>query len=139
MKKGQLLNSTICRVLGQLGHTDCIAIADAGLPIPNDVERVDIALTRGIPSFMEVFAVIGKEMQIERVILAEEVKETSSELHRELCEEIAEIAKQQENSILIEYVAHNSFKKATKDCKAIIRTGECTPYANIIVYAGVPF
>ncbi len=36
-----------------------------------------------------------------------------------------------------EYVSHEQFKEHTKKAKAIIRTGEATPYANVILHAGV--
>lgn len=74
MKKGVLLNSPISSVISRLGHTDKITIADAGLPIPSSVERIDLALTQGIPDFMSVLQTVTHEMQIEAVMLAEEIK-----------------------------------------------------------------
>ena len=42
MKRAGILNSDISRVLSYMGHTDCICIGDCGLPIPNEVERIDL-------------------------------------------------------------------------------------------------
>jgi D-ribose pyranase len=36
-------------------------------------------------------------------------------------------------------VPHQSFKAQTHSARAVIRTGEFTPYANIILEAGVVF
>jgi len=47
MKKHGILNSHISKVLTDLGHTDTIVIADCGLPIPDGVARIDLALELG--------------------------------------------------------------------------------------------
>ena len=39
----------------------------------------------------------------------------------------------------IKEVTHEEFKVLTKDSKAVVRTGECSPYANIILKSGVVF
>lgn len=41
MKKNGILNSDISKVLADLGHTDYIVIGDCGLPIPNQVKKID--------------------------------------------------------------------------------------------------
>ena len=54
MKRHGILNSNISRVLSSMGHTDRIAIADCGLPVPEGTERIDLAVTFGNPRFMDV-------------------------------------------------------------------------------------
>ena len=39
----------------------------------------------------------------------------------------------------VTFVSHEAFKEKTAQCKAVIRTGEVTPYANIILCSGVSF
>ena len=51
MKKHGVLNSEITSILASLGHTDTIVIADCGLPIPDGVKRIDLAVEIGKPSF----------------------------------------------------------------------------------------
>lgn len=131
MKKGRLLNSEIISVLSRMGHTDQITIGDAGLPIPDCVPRIDIALMKGIPSFIDTVTLLKHEMVIEKIILAEEIKSQNAPIHESLLECFA--------GIPIEYVSHETFKAVTTDSKAVIRTGECTPYANIILQSGVDF
>lgn len=139
MRKGQLFNANICQALAKLGHTDCIAIGDAGLPIPESTQRIDLALTYGIPSFIDTFKVITTDMQIEKVILADEIKLHNPTIHQQILARIKDVEQQQKNSIIIEYLAHEAFKGQTAACKAVIRTGECSPYANIILQSGVFF
>ena len=74
MKKAGILNSDISRVLSYLGHTDTICIGDCGLPIPDEVERIDLALCFGEPTFMRTLEIVAADMKIERIVLAEEIK-----------------------------------------------------------------
>ena len=131
MKKHGVLNSEIASVLASLGHTDTIVIADCGLPIPDGVKRIDLAVEIGKPSFLEVLQVVADDMAIEKVTLAEEVIINNAEVNKEIEQKLIEPA--------FEYVSHEQFKEHTKKAKAIIRTGEATPYANVILHAGVIF
>lgn len=133
MKKQGILNSDISRVLSYLGHTDTIAIGDCGLPIPDETERIDLALAFGVPTFMQTLEIIAQDMKIEKIILAEEIKTNNPDV----LQQVKELFDNQE--IEIEYVSHIELKECTKQCKAVIRTGETTPYANVILQAGCIF
>lgn len=139
MKKGTVLNADISSVISRLGHTDTVAIGDAGLPVPASTQRIDLALTHGVPGFLQVFGVVIQEMQVEAVTLAEEIKQHNPTLHETLLDQIRQLQQHQGNQIEVTYVLHEKFKKQTADCKAVIRSGECSPYANIILHAGVTF
>lgn len=131
MKKGKFLNSEITSVIALMGHTDTIAIADAGLPIPDGVKRIDVSLVRGLPSFMQTLNSVKDEIHVESVILAEEIKEKNPDLLKEIEQIYAKS--------MIKFIKHEQFKVFTKESKAVIRTGECSPYANIILSSGVEF
>lgn len=131
MKKSGILNSEISRALSYMGHTDEICIGDLGLPIPPNVERIDISLKIGTPSFIETLEEVSKDMWVEKIILAEEIKEQN----KEVLLKIKEIYPNTEMA----FVPHEQFKEQTKNSKAIIRTGEATPYANIILKSAVAF
>ena len=132
MKRNGILNSDISRVLSYMGHTDRICIGDCGLPIPDETERIDLAVKFGQPTFMEVLKEVGKDMKIEKIILAEEINEKNPKVLTEITEYFADADVMPE----IEFVPHVELKALTKDCKAVIRTGETTPYANIILQSG---
>ncbi len=133
MKKAGILNSDISRVLSYLGHTDTICIGDCGLPIPDEVERIDLALCFGEPTFMRTLEIVAGDMKIEKIVLAAEIKEQN----KEVLSQIETLFAGQD--IEIEFVPHTELKAQTKDCKAVIRTGETTPYANVILQAGCIF
>jgi len=131
MKKNELLHADLSTVIARSGHNDALVIGDAGLPIPNGPLRIDLALKRGIPGFIETLQTVLSELQVERIILAEETRTTSPHIQEQI------------NSLLpntpIEWVSHEEFKHRTAGARAVVRTGECTPYANIILIAGVAF
>ncbi|QOL16509.1 D-ribose pyranase [Dickeya dianthicola] len=139
MKKGALLNSDISSVISRLGHTDQIVIADAGLPIPETTTRIDLALTHNVPGFLQVLNVVTAEMQVEAAILAQEIIEKNTPLHDALLKQLAQLEQHQGNTISLHYVSHEYFKKQSGQSRAIIRSGECSPYANVILCAGVTF
>lgn len=137
MKRKGILNSEIARVLTYMGHTDHLCIGDCGLPIPEETERIDLALRFGQPSFMEVLKEVAEDMKIEKIILAKEMKDKNPEK----LQEVLKFFDQFETGfkIEVEYVSHVELKKMTEKCKAVIRTGETTPYANIILQSGCIF
>ncbi|MCV0024087.1 D-ribose pyranase [Bacillus sp. XT-2] len=131
MKKHGLLNSHLAKLLADLGHTDKIVIADAGLPVPDGVLKIDLSLKPGFPAFRDVTAVLADEMAVEKVIVASEIKVSNPENASFIETLFSEEA--------VDCLPHEEFKELTKEAKAIIRTGEFTPYANCILQAGVLF
>ena len=135
MKRNGIINADISRVLSYMGHTDTLAVGDCGLPIPEETERIDLALKMGVPSFMEVLREVAKEMKIEKIVLAEEIREKNPNV----LEEILALVNELDTECEIEYCSHGELQARTKTCKAVIRTGETTPYANIILQSACLF
>lgn len=131
MKKNGILNSEIAKVLTDLGHTDQITIGDAGLPVPNGVKKIDLALALGEPTFIRTLEEVLKDMAIEKVILAKEIQTDNPNQEEAVLSLIGDVE--------IEYVSHSEFKKETGQSKAIIRTGEDSPFSNIILQSKVIF
>jgi len=131
MKKNGILNEHINCVISRLGHTDMIAIGDCGLPIPNGPERIDICLVQGIPSFKDVVNAITEEMIIEKVYIAQETRVKNRACYEFLIERF--------HGLEVIEIPHEELKEQLKFTKAVIRTGEATPYSNVILVAGVNF
>lgn len=62
MKKLTLLNQPLSAVIAAMGHTDTLVVADAGLPIPVNTQRIDLALKAGTPSMLDTVQTIMTEM-----------------------------------------------------------------------------
>jgi D-ribose pyranase len=134
MKKTPLLNIALSRVIASLGHGDILMIVDAGMPVPAGVELIDLALTRGVPDFVSVLDTVLSEMQVESHVLAEEMLRAQPPA---LCviEGLnldAELGEQR-------MMSHEALKELSRTARAIVRTGECQPYSNIALVAGVVF
>ena len=128
MKKGNLINHPISSLIASLGHTDEIVIADAGLPIPKETQRIDLALTSGIPSFEDTLRAILEEMCVEKAYVSNEIVEYSPQ--------ILELIQDALGDVPVEQISHPDFKERTAKSRAVIRTGEFTPYANVILVSG---
>ncbi|MCQ8213189.1 D-ribose pyranase [Cetobacterium somerae] len=135
MKKGKLLNSELSYEIAKIGHTSHITLCDAGLPFPKGVKRIDLAIEAGYPSFIKTLDAILSEMMVEEIVLASEIKTINPKVYNEILETFQ---KNGMNPKIVE-VSHTEFKEITKESEAIVRTGECTPYANIILKSGVVF
>ena len=134
MKKGPLLNAELSKIVASQGHTDKLCIGDAGLPVPQGVCRLDLAVSPGIPAFLEVLDAVRSELIVEKLILAQEIKTENPAMEAAILQRF-----EGEEGLEILYLPHESFKALTTSCRAIVRTGECTPYANLILQSGVGF
>ncbi len=138
MKRGALLNPDLSRVVASLGHGDLIVIADAGLPIPSGVERIDLAFTPGKPPLLDVLEAVLAEMEVERATIAAETRTASPADFRQLLEaRLLALPGVRERGL--EIVTHEELKRLTRSARAVVRTGEFTPYANVILHSGVVF
>ena len=131
MKKTKVINSDMSRVIAQMGHFDKLANGDAGMPVPAGTEKIDLAVTQGIPSFMDVLNNVLEELEVQRIFLAEEIKTQNPAMLENIKKRLPDIP--------IVFIPHDEMKKDLSDCKAFIRTGEMTPYSNIMLESGVVF
>ena len=134
MKKTKVINSDISRVIAQMGHFDKLSIGDAGMPVPRTTEKIDLAVTNGVPSFMEVLNNVLEELAVQRIYLAEEIKTTNAQ-------QLKAIKKLINDDVEIKFIAHSEMKEMLKSPlnKGNIRTGEITPFSNIILESNVTF
>ncbi|QHT61278.1 D-ribose pyranase [Paenibacillus lycopersici] len=132
MKKTALLHSGLSQLIASLGHTDRIVVADCGLPIPRHVKRIDLALVQGIPGFVDTLRAILSELAVESAIVAEEWTAVKGAVRSEALELLGDVP--------ITAIPHADLKRLiAEEAVAVVRTGENTPYANVILQAGVAF
>lgn len=131
MKRDKLLNREIVAEVAALGHTEYMCIADCGLPVPKGVKVIDISIVAGKPPFLEVVDAVAQELVIESIILAGEIEEKNPTLSNAMHDRFGKMP--------ISKVPHKEFKELTEKAKCIIRTGENSSYANVILVGGVNF
>lgn len=123
MRKSGLLNPALVARVARLGHTDTFVVADAGLPIPAATPVVDLTLVFGIPAFADVVGALLTEITVEGTVIAAETPAGIRDLLPGKAEE----------------VSHERLKELVADASFVVRTGETTPFANVIFRSGVPF
>ena len=132
-KTATTINPALSRVISESGHTDLLVVTDAGLPIPPSSERIDLAYRPGAPAFLDVLDTVLAELVVEGATVSAEVAEKSPEVLEALRERFAGMGFE------IELIPHVEFKKLTHQARAFVRSGEFTPYANVILHAGVAY
>ena len=131
MLKEGILNPQIAKVLADTGHKDYLVVSDAGLPVPKGVERIDLAWKKNEPEYLPVLEMILDKIVVEKAYLANELKTISPEMHKKILERL--------KGIEIEYIPHIELKGKTELARAIIRTGEFTPYPSVVLVAGCAY
>lgn len=131
MKKTGILNQDLSRVIAGMGHYQRLIVCDAGFPIPEGVERIDLSLTPGLPAFLDVLKTVLVELCVEEVIVSQETTEWSPARFEEMKADFPGLTPR--------LVPHTEFKAMSQTVKAVIRSGECTPYSNIMLVAGVTY
>jgi D-ribose pyranase len=131
MKRTTLLHAELSEIIARLGHGDLLVIGDAGLPIPDGPRRIDLAVSANVPRFADVLAAVLAEMQVESALIADELAPANAAVHADLMRQLGHTP--------VSTMSHQQFKAASRGARAIVRTGEFSPYANVILRAGVVF
>jgi D-ribose pyranase len=131
MKKRGLLQHTLAGIIASMGHTDLLVIADAGLPVPPGVACIDLAVKCGLPPMLDVARAVAEELQVEEIFVADELLARDEVLPKTLQELFPDVR--------FRSVSHDELKRLSARARAVVRTGECTPYHNVILASGVTF
>jgi D-ribose pyranase len=132
MKTHGILNAELARTVAAMGHRDLLVIGDAGLPAPRGVPVIDLALREGVAGFLETLRTVLEELRVEEGVIAAEMVGASPALHAGFLNAWPQEAP-------LRRVGHHELKRLTAEAKALVRTGEFTPYANVVLVAGVAF
>lgn len=127
MRKGGIINGRLMGALAGLGHTDAVVITDAGLPIPKECEVVDLALVKGIPSFLDVLRAVLNEIVVERYVLFAPMEQANPAMY----ETVTGLLPMQQRELL----GPEEFVEAVKSTKIVVRSAEFSPCCNMILYS----
>lgn len=129
MRRSGLWHPRLAAVIVGMAHGDLLVVADPGLPVPDGVEAIDLVFARGEPGFMAVLRPVLADFVVEEATLAVELSDTK--LIEDVTEELRDTP--------LTWTTHEQLKAAAANATAVVHTGEDTPYANILLRAGVPF
>ena len=124
-----LWHPRLLEVLAPAGHGELVVVADAGLPVPPDVETVDLVWYAEQPPFLPVVRAVLEECVVEHATVAAEL--TDPEVRSGLAETL--------DAIPVDDVSHEQLKALTAKARVVVRTGAVTPYSNVVLRCGVPF
>lgn len=131
MKKRGILNAQLSELIATLGHTDQLVVADCGLPVPPEVPVVDLALVFGVPAFADVVRALADEIVVQRVTVAEEIVQRN--------QAALDAVRSAFPDVPLDRIPHEDLKHELPLVKVVVRTGEATPFANLIIECGVAF
>ena len=131
MKRTPLLHAELSAVIASMGHGELLVIGDAGLPIPSGPQRIDLAVTANVPRLHEVLEAVLHEMQVEAALVANELPARSPDVHAQIRRLLG--------ATPLTSLPHDDFKRMSAGARAIVRTGEFSPYANVMLRSGVVF
>ena len=126
MLKSGILNPAINSLLSRIRHTNTLVIADRGFPYWPQIETVDISLVDDVPRVLDVLRAIQKNFVIGKVMMAEEFRRVNT------AETVSSFEKCFAN-VPTMFEPHVQFKLRVPQAIGLIRTGDTTQYANMIL------
>jgi D-ribose pyranase len=129
MLKSGILNPRLLSLLARVRHTNALVIADRGFPFWPEMETVDISLTEDIPTVLQVVAAVRPIFHIAQAYMAREFRRYNTPAVR------AKFAGGF-SGVPIRFEPHIVFKKRVPAAIGLIRTGDSTQYANVILVSG---
>jgi D-ribose pyranase len=121
-----ILNPAILNLLARIRHTNTLVISDRGFPFWPQIETVDLSLVDDIPTVLQVLAAIQGNFKIGRVFAAEEFKKNNDAARLQALTSVL-------NGVHLSFEPHVDFKKRVPSAIGLIRTGDTTQYANLIL------
>ncbi|HVF84525.1 MAG TPA: RbsD/FucU family protein [Abditibacteriaceae bacterium] len=126
MIENGLLNPHVLSLVARVRHTNTLVIADRGFPFWPQIETVDLSLVDDVPTVLQVLAALRGNFRIGAAWMAQEFEATNSPQTLARFEQAL-------HGVSIAREPHIEFKKRVPGAIGLIRTGDTTQYANIIL------
>lgn len=127
MLKTGILNPALLSLLARVRHTNLLVISDRGFPFWPQIETVDLSLVDDVPTVLQVLAAVRANGVYGKAHMAEEFKGANTAETRNAFESAL-------SGIELSYEPHEAvFKKRVPSAIGLIRTGDTTQYANMIL------
>ena len=126
MLKTGILNPRINSLLARIRHTNTLVLADRGFPFWPQIETVDISLIDDVPQVAQLLAAIQQNWTIGRIWMAEEFRQHNTP---ETVSRMTHLV----SPLAVIYEPHTQLKLRVPHAIGLIRTGDTTQYANMIL------
>lgn len=126
MLKTGILNPQVLALLARVRHTNTLVISDRGFPFWPQIETVDISLVDNVPTVLQVLAAIRPNFVIGKAWMAQEFLGANNKAARARFSAALRGAP-------LKFEPHVEFKKRVPEAIGLIRTGDTTQYANIVL------
>jgi D-ribose pyranase len=131
VKQRGILHPELLGLIASAGHGDVIVLTDAGLRVPSGARRIDLALTCGVPTVVDVVRAMSEELVIEAATVATEFNVWNPEVYAATMEVLPVTPDERPHQELMADMA----ERAT----AYVKTGECSAYASVALACGVNY
>jgi len=121
-----IVNPHVLSLVARVRHTNMLVIADAAFPFWPEIETVDVSLTKGVPTVLQVVDALLPNWKCGQVLMAAEFKD-----HTDRKTQAAFVRAC--HGVKIDFEPHLEFKKRVPHAIGLIRTGDTTAYANMIL------
>ena len=126
MLKTGILNPQLASLLARVRHTNTLVIADRGFPFWPGIETVDLSIVDNLPTVLQVIAAIRPNYVIGKAWMAQEfLKVNTKPVQKRFITAL--------RGASLKFEPHVDFKKRVPHAIGLIRTGDATPYANMIL------
>jgi D-ribose pyranase len=129
MIKTGILNPQILALLARVRHTNSLVVADRGFPFWPQIETVDLSLVDDVPTVLQVIAALRQNHNFTQAYMAKEFQKNN---FKTLQEKFTKALRR----VPTKFEPHVEFKKRVPDAIGLIRTGDTTQYANVILISG---
>lgn len=126
MLKSGILNPQLLNLIARVRHTNTLVIADRGFPFWPEIETVDLSLVDDVPTVLQILAALRGNFVIGKAWMAKEFLKANAK-------------KTQINfafalkGVPTKFEPHVEFKKRVPHAIGLVRTGDTTQYANLIL------
>jgi D-ribose pyranase len=131
MKKIGLLNRDLSALVAAMGHYDRLVVSDAGFPIPLEMDYVDLSMGPNRPTVLEVIELLASELEVEEIYIAQEALDRMAGRLDELGVVYPGATRTA--------IPHAEFKAMAREARGVVRTGDFTPYGNVMLVSGVVY
>ena len=131
MKQRGILHPELLDLIAAAGHGDIIVLTDAGLRVPKGARRIDLGLTCGVPTVVDVVRAVGEELVIEAATVATEFREWNPDVYAATIAELPVVPDERPHQELMDDMAETAY--------VYVKTGECTAYASVALVCGVNY